>query len=436
MNDEELLNELISQNPWWKVGKPELPKHIIERNLFPLLKKELGEKEVIGLVGLRSVGKTTTMKQLINRLLLDRIDSKNILYFSFDGFKKEEKMIRRLLTLYSHNILKKTFEELDQKVYLFFDEVQKIAEWGEEIKSYYDKGLKLKFVISGSSSMNILMGSGESLVGRILIHKIYPFVFREFLRYKDVEIKKLDLWNPDYQIEGERLSILFEQYAELGGFPILYDTSEERKKPLLKSMIDLTFYRDIVNIFDIKRTDILEGLFYIFTKESGNVISYANLSNSLNTKFETIKSYIDYLNSSFLISKSPFYSGSKVKSLEKNEKIYVADHSFSILQEIKEGNKIETIVYNALKTAGFDILYWQNEKKNEVDIIAIDKTTIAIEVKYQGKILDSDLEGLYLFMAKNNMKRAILVTKNLFEVKKQRSKEIHCIPAWLFLLSV
>ena len=345
-------------------------------------------------------------------------------------------MIRRLLTLYSHNILKKTFEELDQKVYLFFDEVQKISEWGEEIKSYYDKGLKLKFVISGSSSMNILKGSGESLVGRILIHKIYPFVFREFLRYKGLELEKIDLWNPVYPVEGEKLSILFEQYAELGGFPILYDTSEERKKPLLKSMIDLTFYRDIVNIFDIKRTDILEGLFYIFTKESGNVISYANLSNSLNTKFETIKSYMDYLNSSFLISKSPFYSGSKVKTLEKNEKIYVADHSFDTLQEIKEGNKIETIVYNTLKTANSNLFYWQDKKKNEVDIIVIDKATIVIEVKYQGKILDSDLEGLHLFMAKSKIKRAILVTKNLFEVKKQRGKEIHCIPAWLFLLSV
>src|SRR3989338_10413042 len=100
MNDEELLNELISQNPWWKAGKIELPKYIIERNLFPLLRKELKEKEVIGLVGLRSVGKTTIMKQLISQLLLDKVDSRNIVYFSFDGFKKEEKMIRKLLMSY------------------------------------------------------------------------------------------------------------------------------------------------------------------------------------------------------------------------------------------------------------------------------------------------------------------------------------------------
>ena len=453
MNDEELLNELIAQNTWWATGKNELPAHVIERNIFPLLKKELKEKEVVGLVGLRSVGKTTIMKQLISYLLLSKTNPKHILYFSFDGFKKEEKLIRRVLTLYSHNILKKTFEEIDTEIYLFFDEVQKIGEWGEEIKSYYDKSLKMKFFISGSSSMNILRGSGESLVGRIIIHKIYPFVFREFLAYNHLKVEKVDLWNPKYPIEGEKLSILFEEYAKIGGFPILYDATEERKKPLLKSMVDLTFYRDIVNIFDVKRTDILEGLFYIFAKESGNVINYANLSSSLKTKFETVKSYMDYLNSSFLISRSSFYSGSKVKSLEKNEKIYVADHAFNILQETKEGNKIEAIVYNTLKTAGFDLFYWQDNKKKEVDIIALGESpshlkvatfkahhersvvhVMAIEVKYQHKLTDSDLEGLYAFMEKYKLKRAIVVTKNLFEIRKQKGREIHYVPIWLFLL--
>ncbi|MEW6528827.1 MAG: ATP-binding protein [Candidatus Micrarchaeota archaeon] len=439
MKDEELLNELIAQNSWWEDGKIELPNDVIERTIFSKLKKELNEKQVIALVGLRSVGKTTLMHSLIQSLLASKTDPKNILYFSLDGLKKEEKIIRRILTLYLHYILKKPINELKTTMYVFFDEIQKITEWGEEIKSYYDKNLKIKFVVSGSSSMNILKGSGESLVGRIIVHKIYPFSFREFLRYNHLEIEKIDLWNPTYPLKAEKITILFEEYLKIGGFPLLYNTSEDRRKQLLKSMIDLTFYRDIVNIFDVKRTDVLEGMFYIFTKESGNIINYTNLSNSLKTKFETIKSYIEYLNASFIISTSPFYSRSKVKGVEKNEKVYIADHAFGILQEVELGNKIETIVYNTLKTIDFDIFYWQDEKKNEVDIIAIDnvdKCPIAIEVKYQSKIFDCDSKGLRLFLEKHKIKKAILVTKDLFEVKKQKNEEIYCIPVWLFLLSL
>lgn len=436
MDDRELLNELIAQNPWWKTGVVKLPKNTIKRTLFPSIKKEMNEKEVTAIIGLRSVGKTTVIKQLIQNLLSSKVKPEDILYFSFDGFKKEQRVVKRLLTLYSHSIVKKTLRDLDRKAYIFFDEIQKVSEWGEEIKSYYDKHLGLKFTISGSSGMNILKGSGESLVGRIIIYKLYPFSFREFLRFKGLEVESITLWHPKYPLEGEKLSILFQEYFEMGGFPLFYSTSKERRKPLLKSMVDLTFYRDIVNLFDVKRIDVLEGLFYIFVKESGNVINYAALSNALNTKFETIKSYISYLNSSFLIANSSFFSGSKVKSLEKNEKVYVADHAFGALQKMKAGNKIETVVYNALKASGLDLFYWQDKKKREVDIIALNKHAIPIEVKYRGRILASDLKNLYAFLDKHNIRRGVLVTKDLLEIKKQKGREIHCVPVWLFLLSI
>ncbi|MFA5049764.1 MAG: ATP-binding protein [Candidatus Micrarchaeia archaeon] len=436
MKDEELLKEIIAQNIHWESGKIEIPNKIIERTVSSQLKKELNEKQVIALIGLRSVGKTTIIKLLMKHLLINKIEPKKIFYFSLDGLQKEEKIIKQIIDLYSRNLLRKPINESKDTIYLFFDEIQKVKDWGEEIKSYYDKNLKIKFIISGSSSMNILKGSGESLVGRIIIHKIYPFSFTEFLKYNNVEIEKINLHNLAYPSKAEKISILFEDYITIGGFPLFYSSPEEIRKSLLKSMVDLTFYRDIVNIFDVKRTDVLEGLFSIFIKESGNVINYSNLSNSLKTKFETIKSYMGYLSSSFLISKSSFYSGSKVKSLEKNEKIYVADHSFGLLQEIELGLKIETIIFNSLKSLGFDIFYWQDENKNEVDIVFFGKSPEVIEVKYQSKILDSDLKGLYSFLENYKIKRAIVITKNIFEIKKKKGIEMRFIPAWLFLLSV
>ncbi len=80
--------------------------------------------------------------------------------------KREKRIIRRIFDLYFRNILKQLPGEGDN-VYIFLDEVQKISDWSEEVKSLHDRGYPVKFIVTGSSAMNIMRGSGESLVGRI-----------------------------------------------------------------------------------------------------------------------------------------------------------------------------------------------------------------------------------------------------------------------------
>ncbi len=213
---------------------------------------DIERKEVICFVGLRRVGKTILMKQAIQHLLENGVAPKRILYFSFDAMKKEESIIRRILTLYSRNVIQEVTDEFSGRVYMFFDEVQKIKEWGEEVKSIYDKGWNIKFFVSGSSSMNILKGSGESLLGRIKIHRVNPFSFREFLRYNGMEIEKMILDDIKPPLQAEKIMLLFDKYRDIGGFPETFSLEKEELKNTLKTWIDLVFYRDIVNIFDVK----------------------------------------------------------------------------------------------------------------------------------------------------------------------------------------
>lgn len=434
MNEQELLNWLIVQNQWWKSGELRLEKDLIERDVYKKIIEDINTPEVLALVGLRRIGKTTLLKQLIRHLLTEnKVQPKNVLYLSFDAMKREETIIKRVLNLYFQQILQKATDEIGI-VYVFFDEVQKVKEWGEEIKSFYDLGVPIKFFVSGSSSMNILKGSGESLIGRIKVYKIYPFSFREYLKYHGTEINEIGLNKIKYPVQAEKIIILFNNYLKFGGFPELYKLTEAQLKNNLKVIIDLTFYRDIVNIFEVKRTDILEGLFYSFVRESGNVINYSNLANSLNTKFETIKTYVEYLISSFLISKSMFFSESKIKTFEKNPKIYAADHAFSHLSEIEEGLKVETAVFNHCIRSS-DIFYWKDERKHETDMILVNKGAVPVEVKYKSQIDKKDLRGLLKFMEKFKVMEGIVVTKDLFETKRIEGERIRFIPAWLFLLT-
>ncbi len=436
MENQELLQEMNEQNPWWREKSIKLKQNLIERDIYNDWIDEINTDQISGIIGLRRVGKSTLIKQTIANLLERGINPKNILYFSFDAMKKEETIIKKVVNLYFQQILKIIPRELKNKVFIFFDEIQKIQDWGEEIKSIYDKEYKIKFAISGSSSMNILKGSGESLVGRINIIQLHTFSFREFLKYNKLDVEKISLDDITFPLNSDKIMIYFNKYLLLGGFPELYEFVGHQIKTKLKTMIDLTFYRDLVNILTLNRMDVLEGLFYSIMKESGNIVNYTKLANSLNTKFETIKTYLGYLLSSFLIAKSQFFSFSKIKSMEKNVKIYLSDHAFANLENLKEGLKIETIIFNYCRRLDyFDLFYWHNRQKKEVDIILQSgKKIIPLEVKYKSKITKKDISGVFNFMDKFKIDRGVVITKDLFKVEKIDGKKIQYIPCWLFLL--
>lgn len=431
--EEELLDEMNRQNPWWNTGEIELEEDLIERVRFSILKEELKSNIISALIGLRRTGKTTLMRQLIDNVLTNT-SSENVFYFSFDAMQREEMIVKKVIQLYYRNILKEIPEELEHKIFIFLDEVQKIDDWSEQVKSIWDRNYPIKFFISGSSSMNVTKGAGESLVGRIKIHRIYPFSFNEFLRYNEVEAPELNFAQVKdneltYPQNSEKIKIMFKDYLKYGGFPEIYQKKE--KKEYLNDIVNLTFYRDIINMLPVKRSEVLEGLFHHFISESGQLVNYNRLSDSLDTKYKTIKKYIEYLETSFLIDRSKLYLKSKLKGVRKNPKVYVSDHGFSLLQSMEKGLKIETAVYNCLKR-NQEVFYWKGD--HEVDAIVKQDSITPVEVKFKEEIRKSDLKGLFEFMEDYGVDRGVVVSRDRWESKTYDEKEVIFTPAWLFLL--
>lgn len=212
-----------------------LSEKIVNREIEDKLNKELSEKRITAIIGLRRVGKTTLLKLLINKLLKN-CNTIRICYFSFD--LSEDIKPRELIKIYSEEILKEAYSEYKQKVYFFFDEIQKIKNWGNQIKSIKDRELKIKFIITGSSSMNITKGAGESLAGRINIHRLKPFSFKEYLRYKKIKTPDLSIENITYPENASKYRIHFNEYLKKGGLPELYN---EFSAENLKQILDLVF---------------------------------------------------------------------------------------------------------------------------------------------------------------------------------------------------
>ncbi|MEM5790574.1 MAG: AAA family ATPase, partial [Candidatus Aenigmatarchaeota archaeon] len=102
---------LFRFNPWWESGKisEELAKPF-KRDLFYKVIEYLSKRQIIEIIGLRRVGKTTLLYQIIQKLL-EKTEEKKILYFSFD---EKSANIKEIIKTYEVEVLNKKIEDSGQ----------------------------------------------------------------------------------------------------------------------------------------------------------------------------------------------------------------------------------------------------------------------------------------------------------------------------------
>lgn len=411
-------SKLEEFNHWWIRGKvdPELALPF-KRNIFHDVKKHLDKRFIVALTGLRRIGKTTIVYQLIENLM-EKINPENILFFSFD---ESSVAIKDVLESY-REIQKKDFRE--DKVYVFLDEIQKCNGWENEIKKYYDLYPKLKFILTGSESLFIKKKSKETLAGRIFEFVLTPFTFTEFLEFN--EIKKTD-----YKYET-KIRSLFLKYVEKGGFPETFTFQSEKdfKEYIHALVVDKIVYRDIPKRFNIEDPEFLRVLLEIIATNPGMYVEYQSLSKQFNKDRRVIKNYLAYLKESFLIILLGNYRKGSITTLRKKKRAYPSDNGIirlykSGIDKAFFGRMVESMVVNVTKAKSF----WKNG--GEVDIIYKD---FPVEVKYQEKIDPEDFRALREFMRKFSKKEALMITKNEEGSRKFQEGTVKLVPAWKWIL--
>jgi len=441
---ENTLELMIRFNEWWKTGsvRKELKKER-KRDLFYNILNYLENRQIIAIYGLRRTGKTTLMYQIIDHLLENDVEPKNIIYFSFDEVvAKQSKIIEDLLETYSATILKKEWKN----AYIFLDEIQHIDNWQAIIKRYYDLYPDLKIFISGSGSLFIKKKSRESLAGRIYEFNLETLKFEEFLKMKEIDIgdikkssnlKELQDLHKKLLLYKKEIITNLNDYILKGGFiEIVNEESLYKVHNYIKSsVIDRITFHDIPETFDIREPSLLLKLLNITAANPGGICEYQNLADSLKVTRQTISNYISYLNEAFLIKLTSNFTGSHLAGTRKARKSYLSDHGIinalqgkEILDEHSVGRIVENIVVSYL-----DAKYFWRTGKEEIDIILTrDKEIIPLEVKYKNEIKGKDLKTIQKAIERLNTNKGIIISKDLFDIR--RKDKILIIPLWLFLL--
>ena len=468
ISEEQIIKIMRQYNPWWKnplsVKNESKPQ---KRLAYYEALNIIGQKTIrrfLLLSGARRVGKTTIMYQIIEKLINDGINPKNILYISFDN---------PMIKMVNSNEVLKIFDSLyttNGMKYIFFDEIQYAENWELWLKVIYDTRKDICVVATGSASPVLEKGSSESGTGRWTVLKIPTLSFYEYCRLLELEEPELpenlrltqltDMSTAELSDLTENFSHLinhFNRYLTIGGFPelVLSDNDDYAQRMLREDVVDKVIKRDVLTLFNIRSPLLMEKLFLYLCINSTEIFNTATAAKELeNITVNTIESYLNALEMSNLIYISrPVGVGSKA-ALKGKPKIFVADAAIrnavlmtdDILSDEKElGIMVETAVYKHLvsfyQNRPVNLGYYRKLKENqkEVDVvIELPREKILCEVKYrnQSHIPVSDAIVELCNDDKANVSHAFLITKRLDDFGKTRHDTkvpIFRLPAVVFL---
>ena len=408
---------LLFLNHWWREGKvrKDLAKEY-RRVQFYELRDLLEKRQIIVIYGLRRVGKSTLMYQLIQHLIEKGVPPFHILYFSFD---KKVGKIKEILDAYSK------IAEVDytkERIFVFLDEIYKLKDWYKELKILYDALPNIKFIVSGSASLKIEAQARSYLTGRAFYVEVKPLFFKEFFELKfGAELKNIKLWE-------DKLKLIFPIYLKKA-FPETIALNQERTIEYIKEIVlDKVLFSDLPLTFKGADIDLLQTLTELFLSNPGMYLNVDALSRSLRKSKNEIIFHIKLLELSYIIRIVRNYRGSLALASRKLRRVYPYHPSLTqvTFKDIDEPLLVECFVRSYLDAE----FYWRKNGK-EVDFVF---NSIPVEIKYKEKIEKEDLKNLLEFMKIFRQSKGYIISKDEFKEIRIDNKKIKIIPAWYFAL--
>ena len=357
--------------------------------------KLIDTEDIKVITGVRRCGKTVLLKQIIDELENRGIASENIIYMSFESSKY--KNIRNDNDL-DEFIFSKT-NNLNGKIYLLFDEIQKVKNWEVSLNSYR-VDLECDIYITGSNSQ-LLSGELATLIsGRYISINMLPFSFKELIQYYDEMHENID------EIK------LFEQYLSYGGFPGLLNYENEEKEKYIYDLYSTIVLNDILYKNKVKDLDLLERLMEFMISNIGQLFSANSISKYIKnenrkTTPHTIINYMDYARNAFIFYQIKRENIKQKRKLLISDKYYLVDSGFYFIfngsTQRNWGQLLENIVFLELIRQGYSITIGKIQdlevdfvcrKANQIKYIQVsqsilDENTRKREFKSLEKISDS-----------------------------------------------
>lgn len=328
------------------------------KRIRPFIGKEL----VKVMTGIRRSGKSVMLELIQDELRFNGVSEENFISINFEDLRYAHLLNAMAL----HEEILQRAEHMEGKVYLFFDEIQEVADWEKCINSFR-VSLDCDIYITGSNAKLLSGELATYLGGRYVEFVIYPFSFTEFLElYHSIA--------PDASIQQ-----CFQKYLLAGGMPYLANIryEEDPVKQYLTDLFNSVQLKDIVKRNKVRDVDLLERIIAYVIANIGTTFSASSLVKFLknerrSTSTDTVLNYIKYCCDSYLFYQVRREDLHRKQILSTNEKYYIADHG--IREAVFGGNMrdinliLENIVYMELLRRGYKVTVGKIGDK-EIDFV-------------------------------------------------------------------
>ena len=433
MNKDKIFEILNDWNFWFKP----LPQTFSRKAYENEIARKSVAREVIVIKGVRRSGKSTLLINEIKRLMETGVDVKNILFVNFEDQRfrmfNEETLLEEIKNVYLEYI--KPLGE----IVIMLDEVQNVRDWEQWVLKEYELSNNHLYV-TGSNSHLLGAEFGTALSGRYLDIEVFPLSFKEYLSFNSISINsKAELIHNKMKIQQ-----LFNAYMKHGGFPktvLLED--EALKNDTVKSYYDSILLKDIVARYKLKNYHVLNELALFLLSNNATINAYNRLKNNFSSSFDTIRDYMEYLLSSYMILSINKFDYSLKKQIANPKKYYAIDTGFSNAVSFnvskKIGANLENIVFLELRRKTKEIYYYKTEKGLEIDfLLREDALTKLIQVSVSLENEETYKRELKVFSeAKKELRGAIepiLITLDDSKSIEYNGCEIEIINILEFLL--
>ncbi len=443
MNTAEIELLIKKWNPHFEdPAKGEWVDKIPREKYMQRLWKVMDIRHIVILTGVRRSGKSTLMRQMMGKLIKQGINPKNVLYLYF-----EDLLVQKYLTQGSE-LLEQFYAYYMEKynpvgkVYIFLDELQGVKDFNRWLHTHYEFSRNIKFVASGSRRSLINSETATLLTGRTVQFDIYPFNFYEYLLVHNVEVKGDDTIESIRDANFSQTSAILHHLGNFlyeGGYPeIVLAKNLDSKTAIANGYYRDTLARDVIHPNNIRNPREIEVLGLQILADFTKTHTYRSLGTPQGLSVDTVKSYLEYFYTSYLLFESRHFSykTKETQDVRRPIKLYVVDNglrNFNTLNVRPDlGQCAENMAYMELAKNNVAIHYWKKEK--EVDFVVFNPELSFVNVSYTDQIHDREVESMAEALQEFHLEKGTILTKNYFDTKKVEGKTIEFIPLWAWLI--
>lgn len=339
---------------------------IIERNNYLNKLLALKDKQIIKIVtGIHRCGKSTLLEMYQHRLLLNGVESNQIIAVNFESFDFLELRDPKKLYEYINSRISVT-----KMNYIFLDEIQHVYKFPDVVNSLFIKK-NVDLYITGSNAYMLSSEIATLISGRYVEIPMLPLSFKEYV-----------------QSTGDMrdLSLKYANYTRYGGFPYSLELRDQPQElnDYLRGIYSTIVLKDVVDRKKVSDVMMLENVMRFAFDNIGNILSTKRIADKMTSNghkidVKTVEKYLSALIESFVLYQAKRYNIKGKQYLKTLEKYYVVDMGLRSMllgsASFDVGHILENVVYLELLRRGRQ-MYVGKVDELEVDFVATDADSL------------------------------------------------------------